>query len=1350
MSSREASSTKGSDRRRKSSPTPSSSWSVQDLEKIVQQAVEKHAKGEELAMQENPKLPFDPTVEPTAAYVQEWKDCGTRPAKERASSPVREEQRRGRGSSAPPATETAMTAWDLTTALPWEGRWKTPNHIPKLSHVTVDYDWWFRQMREHLDECRFTHQSELIRHYRIHCDRDFWAEVRDKLKTDEVDPSKVMTHPHKFQEYVCFRFTKPTYPNEVMGRLLALKEKGMEPTAAWLETSKLVFCYNEFMRRRQGVLLTDLQHAYHFAHALKPAVRAYIYDLLEQRHPKVRTARGAYGAAVSHVQGREEIRKGGKDDEEEEPMDQVMTATATATRAEKRKAVRRGKGSVKKERKEAAMVAVGKEATGAAAQRPSSAASTAASPSGGSSSGASTGSAVAPPPPPTTPTKSAAGSFAAASSHGASKWTPPPGTNCNYCHATDHWMANCPHRPQYRGGRGGGRPPMRRHKPCPYCGRMNHPGERCWQEFPHLRPSPMQNRVTTPNTTAVRPQQANFAAAGVGGAEGGRDAQGGPQGGEVVALATGAVAAGMTAMKWDHVAESGGHRETAFVSAPAQGLSEEMTAVLQVSGDATHHAATLDQDGPATRSRFADGDSPKYALLAPREPPEGLSQLSLCRCLLKVETEYGGRPFRMVIDTGATVNLVRRDRLEVTAEPVDVPPVPVTTVTGATEYMRQMVTLLFELNAYPYVFDLFVTEKLPADALLGIDAIVEAGWIIDVFRRCMYHLTHAIPPVPMAPCPHTVTLAYAVAEFVLPPRAWRRISVRPEPHASATNDTVLLLMTPSPPSHLTVHSAPVVMEMNDPSPCVLLCNYGTQSLCVEKGSPLAYREVCIVAVAAETAEQTPTSRKRREKGKQLRVNDVFDLAQAQANWPGGAVECLKQMLVKWRHVWDAQEIVGRTNKWEHRLETGTAQPIALPLRRIAWLERDMIREEVDKMKAQKVVVESDSPWSSPPVLVKKKDGTVRFCIDYRKLNEVTVPDQYPLPRIDDVLDALEHGRYFSVIDLKSGYWQIPMRDSDAAKTAFRTADGLFQFTVMPFGLRNAPATFQRLMDVVFSGLKWQGILVYLDDIIVYSADEERHLLLLEQVLQRLSEAGLKLNPKKTTLVSREVNYLGHVVSADGVRPDPKKIKAVMQLSPPTSVREVRSFLGLAGYYRRFIDGFAAMATPLYSLTKKGTTFAWGEKQQAAFDGLKRLLCTSPILAYPRRDRVFVLDCDASDEAAGAVLTQLDEEGKEIVVQYASYTFTGAEQRWPIMEKEAYAVVWAINVFRSYLLGRKFTVRTDNSATFLFEAGTTAQVAALGCGAVRVHVRSAAPAREAALARGCAVAAASRWRERGGL
>ena len=222
-------------------------------------------------------------------------------------------------------------------------------------------------------------------------------------------------------------------------------------------------------------------------------------------------------------------------------------------------------------------------------------------------------------------------------------------------------------------------------------------------------------------------------------------------------------------------------------------------------------------------------------------------------------------------------------------------------------------------------------------------------------------------------------------------------------------------------------------------------------------------------------------------------------------------------------------------------------------------------------------------------------------------------------------------------------------------------------------------------------------MVYMDDIVVYSATAEEHLSLLEGVFQRLSKAGLKINPAKTTLVSREVAYLGHIISAGGVRPNPKKVWAVQNLKAPSSAKEVRTFLGLTGYYRRFIPAYAAIAEPLFALTRAGTLFRWGKREQTAFDLLKTHLCEAPTLAYPRRDRQNIVDCDASDVAAGAVLMQVTPEGEEVVVQYASYTFSGAETRWPIMEKEAYAVVWAVSTFRAYLLGAPVLIRTDNSA-----------------------------------------------------
>ena len=223
-------------------------------------------------------------------------------------------------------------------------------------------------------------------------------------------------------------------------------------------------------------------------------------------------------------------------------------------------------------------------------------------------------------------------------------------------------------------------------------------------------------------------------------------------------------------------------------------------------------------------------------------------------------------------------------------------------------------------------------------------------------------------------------------------------------------------------------------------------------------------------------------------------------------------------------------------------------------------------------------------------------------------------------------------------------------------------------------------------------------MVYMDDIVVFSATASEHIQLIDEVLQKLRGAGLKINPAKTTLVAHEVRYLGHVVSAAGVRPNPAKIQAVADLKAPQSAKEVKMFLGLAGYYRRFIPAFASLAAPLNALTKGGVKFEWTQQHQVAFDTLKEKLCQAPILEYPRRGRQNIIDCDASDEAAGAVLMQQTPEGKEVVIQYASYTFSDVEKRWPAMEKEAYAVVWAVTTFRAYVLGSTVIIRTDNTSS----------------------------------------------------
>ena len=287
-----------------------------------------------------------------------------------------------------------------------------------------------------------------------------------------------------------------------------------------------------------------------------------------------------------------------------------------------------------------------------------------------------------------------------------------------------------------------------------------------------------------------------------------------------------------------------------------------------------------------------------------------------------------------------------------------------------------------------------------------------------------------------------------------------------------------------------------------------------------------------------------------------------------------------------------------------------------------------------------VIEPSSSPWTSPTVLVKKKDGSTRFCVDYRKLNEVTVKDSYPLPRIDDCLDALVGCSWFSTLDLCSGYWQVAMNEEDKPKTAFSTGNGLYQFTLMSFGLCNAPATFERLMEKVLSGLPWEVCLLYLDDIIVHGREFTEAIERLRTVLQRLRDAGLKLSPNKCILLQKSVPFLGHVVRNHGVSTDPKKIEAVRSWPSPQTAKDVKSFLGLCSYYSRFVRDFSDIARPLYKLTEGQREFRWTSECEDAFRWLKALLTTAPILAFPTTDGLFILDTDASNTGLGVVLSQV--------------------------------------------------------------------------------------------------------------
>lgn len=423
-------------------------------------------------------------------------------------------------------------------------------------------------------------------------------------------------------------------------------------------------------------------------------------------------------------------------------------------------------------------------------------------------------------------------------------------------------------------------------------------------------------------------------------------------------------------------------------------------------------------------------------------------------------------------------------------------------------------------------------------------------------------------------------------------------------------------------------------------------------------------------------------------------------------------EMIAKLLSKHQKVFsEHDEDYGYTDRVLHVIPTGEAAPIRERYNRIPPKLYQEVRGLLSNMLENGIIRESYSPWAAPVVLVRKKDGTLRFCVDYRRLNGVTHKDSYPLPRIEESLASLKKSRVFSTLDLAHGYWQVGVHPADKEKTAFVTPMGLYEFNRMPMGLCNAPGTFQRLVESCLGDQNFETLLLYLDDIIVFSPSFEAHISHLDLVFSRLENFGLKVKPSKCSLFQNEVHYLGHVIAEGGVSPDPEKLRAVEAWATPQNVTQLRAFLGLAGYYRRFIKNFAQIAAPLNSMmwgtskrrsqpvAGKQVGWAWGAAQEAAFKKLKESLLQAPILAYADFQLPFVLYTDASQTGLGAVLAQV-QEGRERVISYASRSLRPTERNdknYSSFKLELLALKWAIvEKFREYLAVSPFTVFTDNN------------------------------------------------------
>ena len=373
------------------------------------------------------------------------------------------------------------------------------------------------------------------------------------------------------------------------------------------------------------------------------------------------------------------------------------------------------------------------------------------------------------------------------------------------------------------------------------------------------------------------------------------------------------------------------------------------------------------------------------------------------------------------------------------------------------------------------------------------------------------------------------------------------------------------------------------------------------------------------------------------------------------------------------------------------LQPGTApiskRPYRMPPKELAEL-KIQLQELLDKG----FIRPSASPWGCLALFVKKKDDSLRLCVDYRPLNAVTIKNKYPHPRIDILFDQLAGARIFSKIDLRSGYHQIKIRPCDIPKTAFSTRYGLYEYLVMSFGLTNAPAYFMYLMNSVFMPELDKFVVVFIDDILIYSKNEEDHAKHLRIVLQRLRDHQLYAKFSKCEFWLGSVKFLGRTISNEGIAVDPSKVQEVMDWKPPTSVHQIRSFLGLAGYYRRFIPDFSRIAKPMTELLKKGVKFVWDEKCEKAFHTLREQLTTAPVLAQPDNTKSFDVYCDASGTGLGCVLMQDNR-----VIAYASRALRPHEQNYPTHDLELAAVIHALKIWRHYLMGTHCNIYTDNKS-----------------------------------------------------
>ena len=649
-----------------------------------------------------------------------------------------------------------------------------------------------------------------------------------------------------------------------------------------------------------------------------------------------------------------------------------------------------------------------------------------------------------------------------------------------------------------------------------------------------------------------------------------------------------------------------------------------------------------------------------------------------------VAIEVHGQNYRALIDSGAEVSLVNRRIVENMPEKecLTSTQVKLAAATGDKIKVVGEIDMKFKLGKKVLIHTFIVVENIKRGIIIGRDCLHMHNMQLDFGKNRLILPGEVIP---LEDDLYINSLVRVAQKKVLKPQTatvvWGKFkshdpTKKKRIYCASAIDTGFIAQEPG----LTVINSVAKVTKWKRIP-LLICNNTGKTFCLNRGNVVARVEevngpLTTLTEALQTGEVTDTQ--------------PLDMVSI----PDQYREELEKLLDRNADLFAATDTeLGRTDAVEMTIDTGDHPPIKLKPYRTPLNQRPIVDKAIDDMLAAKIITPSHSSWSFPILLVNKK-GTEdkRFCVDFRKLNQITRNYVYPLPHIDDVLASLGKSKVFSSLDLRSGYWQIGLSEQSKDRATFCCHRGLYQFEVMPFGLSNAPSVFQELMTHVLEGIQFAT--AYLDDIIIYSPTVQDHMEHLQVVFDRLRKFGLKMKMSKCKFMQKEINYLGFVVTTEGIRVDPGKVSAIRDLKPPVDVRQVRGFLGTVNYYRRFCPGFSEVALPLTALTKKHARFAWSDECQQAFDKLKQLLIEAPTLAFADQTLEYTLYTDASDGCIGAVLTQDQGQGEQ-PIHYLSHKLSDTQRRWPTIEKEAYAIVYALQKLDHYLHGAKFTIKTDH-------------------------------------------------------